>query len=160
MNITIREATPADIGVVISLSREFATFQGSLDRFTNTEARMRDEHPLFNGLLAENEAGEPVGVAIYYPAYYTWVGKSLYVDVLYVKDAYRGQKIGYCLLEKILVTAKAENYQRVRWLVSHWNESAIAFYEKCGATVSQKEYVCNFDSEAIMAFNPEVPHSM
>ena len=158
MNITIREATEKDVEVIMALSREFATFQGTLDKFTNTEAQMRNEQPLFNCFLAENEAGEAIGVAIYYLAYYTWVGKSLYLDVLYVQEAYRGQKIGLLLLENVLAIAQKENCQRVRWLVSDWNESAITFYKKYGATVSQKEYVCTCDHQGILAFDRKAEH--
>ena len=159
MNINIRKATRADVELILSLAREFAAFQGSLGKFTNTKERMRDEQDCFTCLLAEDEAAEAVGLVIYYPVYYTWVGKSLYVDILYVKDTHRGQTIGYRLLAAVLRVAQAENYQRVRWLVSNWNASAIAFYEKCGATVSQKEHVCNLDRQAILAFNQHAkPH--
>lgn len=50
-----------------------------------------------------------VGIATYFYTYYTWVGKSLYLDDLYVLQAYRGQKVGKSLLARLFTIAKAEN---------------------------------------------------
>ena len=33
-------------------------------------------------------------MSLYYFAYYTWVGKTLYLDDLYVKESYRGNGLG------------------------------------------------------------------
>ena len=91
-------------------------------------------------------------VATYFIAYYTWVGKSLYLDDLYIKEPYRGLKVGSALLSKIFEIARQEDCKRVRWLVLDWNKPAIKFYEKCGAKISKQEYVCDFDEKGIWEF--------
>lgn len=153
MNVTIRKAGENDVPAIISLAREFASFQGSLDKFTNTETQMKREQHLFDCLLAEDETGEAIGMALYSVAYYLWVGKSLYLDDLYVKESHRGQKVGEQLLRRVLSVAKEEHCQRVRWVVSGENASAMAFYKKHGATVRPDLHVCTVDSPGLLAFS-------
>jgi GNAT superfamily N-acetyltransferase len=103
---------------------------------------MREEKKYFDFFVAEME-GEIVGMALYFFAYYTWVGKSLYLDDLYVKPAFRGQNIGKALLEKVIEVAKDEKCKRMRWQVLDWNTSAIEFYKKMNATLSQEWINCD-----------------
>jgi GNAT superfamily N-acetyltransferase len=64
-------------------------------------------------------------MALYFFAYFTWMGKSLYLDDLYVKESFRGNKIGSNLLKEIFEFAKQEKCKRVRWQVLNWNKPAI-----------------------------------
>ena len=66
---------------------------------------MKAEQSCFRCLVAENVGGEMVGIATYFYAYYTWVGKSLYLDDLYVLQAYRGPKLGKSLLARLFTIA-------------------------------------------------------
>src|SRR5215831_5153474 len=129
MNITIRaavtEGAQADFDSLFVLIHELAQFQGTPERVVNTVNQMKQEKEFFHCFVAETDEKEIVGMALYFFAYYTWVGKSLYLDDLYVKESFRGHKIGSRLLEKIFEVARIENCKRVRWLVSEWNESAI-----------------------------------
>ena len=112
---------------------------------------MQEEKDLINFFVAE-DAGHVIGIIVYFFAYYTWVGKSLYVDDLYVKPEYRGKKIGTQLLTKVFEIAKHENCKRVRWQVMDWNERAIGFYRKIGAKTGDKWFNCDFDESAINIF--------
>ena len=103
---------------------------------------MREEKKYFEFFVAEVD-GEIVGMALYFFAYYTWVGKSLYLDDLYVKPEYRGLNIGKALLEKIIEVAKEENCMRMRWQVLDWNNTAIEFYKKMNASLSQEWINCD-----------------
>jgi ribosomal protein S18 acetylase RimI-like enzyme len=91
-------------------------------------------------------------MALYFFAYYTWVGKSLYLDDLYVKESYRKLKIGSALLNEVMKIAKAENCKRVRWQVLHWNQNAINLYKKVGAFIDEEWLNCDFDAEGIRNF--------
>lgn len=92
-------------------------------------------------------------MASYYFAYYTWVGKSLYLDDLYVKASCRGNKIGSRLLKQVVTVAAKEDCKRLRWQVSHWNKPAIAFYKKIGSHIDEECANCDFDVKAVQAFN-------
>src|SRR5690348_9075507 len=135
MSVTIRKATEKDFPAILDLVKGLAIFQNSIERVTNTIEQMLEEKNWFNCFVAESENKEIVGIASYSFIYYTWVGKSLYLDDLYVKESCRGQKIGSELLKKIFEVAKTENCKRIRWQVSDWNTNAIEFYRKIGADI-------------------------
>jgi GNAT superfamily N-acetyltransferase len=152
MKFTIREATENDFPGILELIKELATFEKAPEKVTNTVEQMNDEKGLFRCFVAAGESGEIVGIALWFIAYYTWVGKSLYLDDLYVKEAYRKHKIGSALLAKVFEAALAENCKRVRWQVLRWNEPAIRFYEKAGALIDGEWLNCDYDSEGIRNF--------
>ena len=83
-------------------------------------------------------------MALYFYAYYTWVGKCLYLDDLYVKPEFRGKNIGKELLDKIIETAKQENCKKVKWQVLDWNTDAVRFYERYGAKVNGEWMNCEY----------------
>jgi len=152
MKITIRKASENDYFAILSLIMELATFEKSPDKVTNTVGQMEIEKDLFECLIAETTEKEIVGMALYFFAYYTWVGKSLYLDDLYVKESFRGEKTGTKLLKKIFEIAKKENCKRVRWQVLNWNKPAIDMYRKFGASIEDEWNNCDVDAQGIAAF--------
>lgn len=149
MSITIRTATHNDFEAVMVLIKQLAAFQGTPEKVTNTTTLMKEEQPFFNILVAETDSKEIAGIAVYFFAYYTWVGKSLYLDDLYVSEAYRGQKAGTKLLKELFTIAQHNNCKRVRWMVSDWNKPAIALYTKLGAEIDTNAFVCDFEGHQI-----------
>ncbi|MPV86620.1 GNAT family N-acetyltransferase [Cardiobacteriales bacterium ML27] len=152
MNITIRKANEADFEPIFALIYELATFEKAAGKVRNSVERMREEQDFFECFVAQKDDGEIVGMALYYFAYYTWVGKSLYLDDLYVKATCRGQKIGTQLLNEIFAVAKKTHCKRVRWQVLHWNQPAIDLYKKCGADIDEAWHNCDFDENGIVQF--------
>jgi len=152
MNISIREATEADFPAILSLIKELADFEKAPEKVTNSVEQMNREKDLFRCFVAETESNEIAGMALYFFAYYTWVGKSLYLEDLYIKEQYRRNKVGTALLRKIFEVASAEGCQRVRWQVLNWNKSAIEMYRKSGAELDDEWLNCNFDADGIKNF--------
>lgn len=152
MEITIRKASEKDFFAILSLIKELATFEKSPEKVMNTVEQMKKEKDFFQCFVAETEEREIVGIALYFIAYYTWIGKSLYLDDLYVKESFRKQKIGTRLLKKIFEIAKKENCKRVRWQVLNWNKSAIDMYRKIGADIDNEWINCDFDYQGIKEF--------
>ena len=153
----IRRGTEADFDAVLALVKELARFQGTPEAVLLTVEDMKRDQALFRCFVAEDASGAVVGLATYFFAYYSWVGKSLYLDDLYVQEAARGQKIGSRLLGAIFDEARKEGCRRVRWQVSDWNTDAIEFYRKCGAEVDREQLNCDFDEKGVQAFS--LPHS-
>lgn len=149
MSFTIRPATENDFPEILGLIRELATFEKAPEKVTNTVEQMLAEKDLFRCYVAERETGEIIGMALFFIAYYTWVGKSLYLDDIYVKEAFRKHKIGTALLSKIFEIARAESCKRVRWQVLRWNKPAIGFYEKKGAVLDGEWLNCDYDEDGI-----------
>jgi GNAT superfamily N-acetyltransferase len=153
MQINIRTSTEQDFPAILSLIKELAAFEKAPEKVTNSVELMKKEQDYFRCFVAETESGEIVGIALYFFAYYTWVGKSLYLDDIYVKQSFRKHKIGTALLGKIFETAMAEDCKRVRWQVLNWNKAAIQMYTKCGAEIDDEWLNCSFDSEGIKNYN-------
>jgi len=153
MNISIRKASESDFPEVLSLIKELAAYEREPDKVTNSVELMKDEQEHFSCFVAETENNEIAGMAIYFFAYYTWVGKSLYLEDIYVKERYRSNRIGTLLLRKIFEIAREENCKRIRWQVLDWNTTAIEFYRKAGAEISNNWLNCTFDKEGILNFN-------
>ncbi len=149
MSITIRAATANDFEAVMVLIKQLAAFQGTPEKVTNTTTLMQEEQPFFNILVAETATKQIAGIAVYFFAYYTWVGKSLYLDDLYVAEPYRGQKAGTQLLKELFTIAQNNNCKRVRWMVSDWNKPAIAFYTRLGAGIDTHAFVCDVEGHHI-----------
>ena len=138
MNLNIRRATTEDFPAILSLIKDLAEFEKAPEKVTNTVEQMESEQDLFNCFVAENSEHGIIGMAIYFFAYYTWVGKSLYLDDIYVRKEFRGQKTGTGLLKKIFEVANEEGCKRVRWQVLNWNRPAIEMYRKCGAVIDDE----------------------
>ena len=143
MNITIREIKADDFTGLIKLFTEFATFEKTPEKMANTVDRMTVEQEFFNGFVALNDSEEIVGYVTHFFAYYTWIGKSLYMDDLYVKEDFRGHCIGTELINKVIEYAKTTNCQKVKWQVSEWNKPAIEFYKSLGASIDSVESNCD-----------------
>jgi GNAT superfamily N-acetyltransferase len=140
----IRQSTPADLPAIHGLVLELAAFENGLDRVRNTLAQMQAEQDCFQCLVAENEAGTVVGMALFYPVYYTWVGKTMYLDDLYVQPHYRGQGLGMRLLEGVFEAGRAAGCKNVRWQVLDWNTPAITLYERIGARLDAEWVNCMY----------------
>lgn len=142
MEITIRRAGEADYPQVLALIRELSRFQGTPEKVTVTIEQMREDKVLFQCFIAER-GGEVVGFASFFFAYYSWTGKALYLDDLYVREAFRKQGIGKRLLATVVDLARQEHCRKVRWQVSKWNTPAIDFYKSLGATIDDVEINCD-----------------
>ncbi|WP_319479208.1 GNAT family N-acetyltransferase [uncultured Draconibacterium sp.] len=145
MDINIRKATEKDFPAIFGLITELAEYEESLDKVSNSLELMYEQKDYFNCYVAETEEKEIIGMALYYFSYYTWVGKTLYLDDLYVKEAWRGNGLGTRLMDKMFEVAKAEKCNRFRLQVLNWNEPAIKLYEKSGFTVDKTWYNCDFE---------------
>ena len=143
MHVTIRKAREQDFPVILSLIKEFSVFQKTPGKVTITLEQMIKEKDLFQCLIAETGDNEIAGFASYFFTYYSWTGKGLYLDDLYIKDAFRKQSIGKKLLDAVIRLAKDEQCKKVRWLVSGWNKNAIEFYKKMGAVVDDTDLICD-----------------
>lgn len=92
-------------------------------------------------MVTDNET--IIAFSTYFFAYYSWTGKAIYLDDLYVTETYRGKGIGNLLFNKIIETAKNNNCKKVKWQVSNWNKKAIKFYKNKGALIDDVEINCD-----------------
>lgn len=143
MNVRIDRIQEEDFEELISLFKEFAEFENLPERMVNTVERMRLEKDFFNGFIIRNEDQEILGYTVFFFAYQTWTGKTLYMDDLYIRKEYRGKGFGSLLINKVIEFAKDTNCYKLRWQVSNWNHPAIKFYQELGATIDEVERNCD-----------------
>lgn len=144
MNVLIRPATENDIEAVYALLLEFAAFHGSSNKVSTTVEQLKRDKDLFQCLVAETKDKHILGFASHFFAYYSWSGKALYIDDLYVKLSCRKQGVGKKMLDAIVQKAKDNNCFKVRWQTSKWNDNAIAFYKSYGAEIDDVEINCDY----------------
>lgn len=133
----IRAATEADVPIILSLIRELAEYERAPDAVVATEAGLRE---VFFGpkrsakVLLALENDEPVGFAVYFHNFSTWLGRpGLYLEDLFVRPGVRGKGYGRALLERLAEIARERGCGRMEWAVLDWNDPAIQFYRKLGA---------------------------
>jgi len=133
----IRPARVADVPVILELIRDLATYERAPDDVTATEEQLVDvlfgDRPVAEVLLAF-EAGSPVGFAVFFRNFSTWLGRpGLYLEDLFVKPKKRGKGYGRALLIYLAKIALERGCGRMEWAVLNWNEPAIKFYHALGA---------------------------
>jgi GNAT superfamily N-acetyltransferase len=139
MPATIRAAAPADTSAIFALTYELAEFESLTHVFVATENGLRDAlfgaRPSIEALVAEN-AGRIVGYALFFHNYSSFAGKrGLYLEDIYVQPSQRGSGLGTALLRRLAALAVERQCARFEWTVLDWNQPAIDFYQKLGATV-------------------------
>lgn len=86
-------------------------------------------------VLIAYRGDEPVGFALFFHNYSTWLGKrGIYLEDLFVRPAARKHGVGFALLRALARIALERDCGRVDWSVLTWNELAISFYRQIGAT--------------------------
>ena len=157
-NLIIRNATKSDVPAILDLIQELATFEREPNAVAVTEAELiRDgfgETPVFECFVATIES-KVVGMALYYPCYSTWKGKSWHLEDLRVMEPHRGKGIGFALLKKFISFAYKTGVRRIQWVVLDWNTPAINFYEKQGATTLSDWNITQMTEVAMQKFIAE-----
>ncbi|MEY4925988.1 MAG: hypothetical protein RI894_424 [Bacteroidota bacterium] len=138
--IKIRGGLATDMPDVHSLVYELAVYEKEPESVTATVADyIRDFNDgVFKVLIAENEAGEVVGMMLYYIAYSTWRGKMVYLDDFVVRETARGQGIGQILWNALLAESRNLGARLLKWQVLDWNEPAVRFYERADAIIEKE----------------------
>jgi GNAT superfamily N-acetyltransferase len=136
-NFEIRAARVDDVPIILKLIRDLATYERAPDEVTATEEQLVNvlfgERPAAEVLLAF-EATLPVGFAVYFYNFSTWLGRpGLYLEDLFVRPEKRGKGYGRALLVELAKIARDRGCGRMEWAVLNWNEPAIKFYRALGA---------------------------
>jgi diamine N-acetyltransferase len=165
--VTIRNATPADAETLQDLILELAAYEQLLDEAEPSVHLLREhlsEEALTGceALIAETEKGTAVGFALFYHNYSTFLTNAgLYVEDLFVKATYRGEGIGFALLQRLAEIAQERGCRRMEWSRRpsgwNWNEEAIDFYEALGAEPLDDWTVMRMDEDTIEDVANEEP---
>ena len=159
--MNIRPAEPRDVEVIVALIRELAEFERLSHLLEVTPEKLGPhlfgDKPVIEGLVAEVE-GKVVAYALYFTNYSTFLAKpGLYLEDLYVSPTQRGAGIGRALLVRLAEEANARGYGRFEWSVLDWNENAISFYKKLGATVMPDWRICRLAGAELARYGKGSP---
>jgi GNAT superfamily N-acetyltransferase len=155
-SFTLRAAEPRDVPAVVGLIGELAEFEHLTHLLQVTPETL---HPHLFGPRPAAEAmvgevnGQVVAFALFFTNFSTFLAKpGLYLEDLYVQPAHRGSGLGRALLLHLGALAVERGYGRFEWSVLDWNENAIRFYEKMGATVMPDWRICRVTGPALERF--------
>jgi GNAT superfamily N-acetyltransferase len=152
-DLKIAAAVESDVPVILEMIRGLAEYEKLSHLVVATEDQLRrtlfGERPGAEVLLA-NWNGEPVGFALFFPTYSTFLAQpGIYLEDLYVKPHARGKGAGLELFMELARIAIARGCGRVEWAVLDWNEPSIRFYEKLGAVALNEWTTYRLTSEPL-----------
>lgn len=155
-DIQIRETTIEDASLILQFVTELAAYERAE---SEVKATVEDIQKTIFGadstvralICSINE--EPVGYAVYFYNYSTWLGKNgLYLEDLYITPKYRGRGAGKTLLKHLAEIAVSKDCGRFEWSVLDWNEPAIKIYESFGAKPQSEWVGYRLEGEALRDF--------
>lgn len=147
--ITIRRAEKEDCPRLLELVRSLALYEKAPGEVTVELSHFLESgfgaHPVWWAFVAEDESGCIAGFALYYIRYSTWKGQRMYLEDIYVEPAQRSKGIGAKLFERLLEEGRERKLHGMVWQVLEWNEPAINFYRKYGASLDGEWVNCSVD---------------
>jgi GNAT superfamily N-acetyltransferase len=157
-SFAVRPAQPEDAEALFGLICALADYEKLSHQVSGSAAALKQhlfgERPYAGAIVAEvptPEAGpKVVGLALFFYNYSTFLTQpGLYLEDLFVLPDYRQLGIGKALLLHLAQKAVTEGCGRFEWSVLDWNEPAIAFYQRMGATVLPDWRICRVMGEAL-----------
>jgi GNAT superfamily N-acetyltransferase len=133
--IEIRLASEADVGLLLQMVRELASYEKALDAVVATEADLLrygfGPERAFEALIASAD-GKPAGVALFFRTFSTWLGRpGLYLEDIFVSEWARGLGVGKRLMARLAAITVERGWERLDFSVLDWNP-ARGFYEHIG----------------------------
>jgi GNAT superfamily N-acetyltransferase len=139
VSIRIEKAVERDVTLVLDFIRKLAEYERLLDRVSATEEDLRatlfGDRPAAEVLLAFEDE-QPAGFAVYFQSFSTFLCRpGIYLEDLFVEPLRRRSGIGTALIAAVAKLA-IERGGTLNWSVLKWNQPAIDFYKRLGATES------------------------
>ncbi|MGW2211303.1 N-acetyltransferase family protein [Streptomyces sp. NPDC001781] len=150
----VRHALPGDLPVLEQLAAEHAAYEKAAPPPPDLAGRLGAllfgagggavAGPRALRILVAAPAGAPdggqlAGYASCTPEFATWQGAEyLHMDCLYLRPEHRGAGVGRLLMAAVAEEARALGLTQLQWNTPAWNDGAIRFYDRTGATASPK----------------------
>jgi GNAT superfamily N-acetyltransferase len=134
----VRPASPADVEQIYAFIVELAEYERARDQVRGTAELLAESlfggRPVAEALIAEHD-GAPAGFAIFCTSFSTWECRpGLWLEDLYVSPANRRGGVGGRLLARLAEIALERGCPRLEWNALDWNQPALEFYARLGAT--------------------------
>lgn len=160
--LIIRSAESRDTETIFELILGLAAYEKLSDRVTgNTEllrSHLFGDRPVAEAIVAE--LGDlTIGFALFFPTYSTFLTQpGLHLEDVFVLPEYRRQGVGKALMSAVAKIARDRGCGRLEWSVLEWNQNAIDFYQRFGATVLPDWKTCRMSAETLaeIAMKPQI----
>jgi GNAT superfamily N-acetyltransferase len=151
--ITIRQATPDDVPLVLQFIRDLAIYEHLEHQVSACEAQLREAlfgERRYAEVVFACSGAEPLGFALFFHNFSTFKGQpGIYLEDLFVRPEARGRGVGKQLLAYLARTAVERRCARLEWAVLDWNEPSIGFYRSLGAVPMDEWTVFRLTGEAL-----------
>jgi GNAT superfamily N-acetyltransferase len=134
----LRFAGPDDVPLILDFIRGLAEYERLARACTASVESLRET--LFGSrryaeVILGYQDETPIAFALFFHNYSTFLAKpGIYLEDLFVKPEWRGRGYGRAILAQLARLAIERGCGRMEWAVLDWNEDAIRFYERLGAT--------------------------
>jgi ribosomal protein S18 acetylase RimI-like enzyme len=113
------------------------------------QAALLATHPAAESLVAEDEAGVPLGFAVLFDLpEVVFARRCGQLDDLFVLPSARGRGIARALIAAAVALGRARDWSHLRWIVPESDAAAIALYERIASRVDWRSYVIRLDPDA------------
>jgi GNAT superfamily N-acetyltransferase len=134
----IREAEPRDVAQLLELFRELAVYEHLDQGLVASEERIAralfGERPAAQALIAQR-GQEIAGYAVFFPTFSTFLGaQGIWLEDLFVRPQHRKAGVGRALMAAVAARVRERGGERLEWAALDWNELALGFYTRLGAT--------------------------
>ena len=151
---SIRPVGEADVETLFGLIVELAEYEKLADKVNGDAEVLR--RTLFEQRAAEalliERAGEAVGYAIFFTTFSSFECKpGIWLEDVYVRPEHRRGGVGRRVMEHLAKVAVERGYVRLEWCALDWNEPALSFYDKLGATRLDDWTMLRVDGERLRA---------
>jgi GNAT superfamily N-acetyltransferase len=155
MSLAIRIARADDVATILGFIRALAEYEQLAHEVVADEASLAKTlfgaRPAAEVLIAE-DAGAPVGFALFFTSYSTFLGKpGLYLEDLFVDPPARSRGVGGALMAALARLCVERDYGRFEWSVLDWNAPALTFYRALGASPMAEWTVQRLTGEPLRA---------
>ena len=153
MNSEITPLAPGEIPILRELIFELARFEKLEHEVEASVESLSDaffgKQPAAGALLARS-GGAPVGYAIYFFTFSSFVGRrGIWLEDVYVRPAFRQQGLGGALIKAVAEIGVENNCGRFEWTALNWNKPALDFYGRLGARTMDEWVLLRMDSEGL-----------
>ncbi|HEY3960571.1 MAG TPA: GNAT family N-acetyltransferase [Solirubrobacteraceae bacterium] len=139
---SIRPAAPRDVSLLLELFGELAEYEHLEHELHATEERLSEalfgERPAAEALIAERR-GDAVGYALFFSTFSSFLAsEGIWLEDLFVRLPYRGTGVGRALLAAVAARVRERGGERLEWAALDWNEPALGFYRRLGASTMRE----------------------
>jgi GNAT superfamily N-acetyltransferase len=153
--VVIRPAVEEDVDLIYGLIVALAEYEREPNAVVGSPSMLRTwlfgQTPAAETLIAEVD-GEPAGFALFHLTFSTWECRpGIWLEDLFVLPEQRRHGIGAKLLGEVAAITVQRGYTRLGWAALDWNELALGFYRKIGASILDEWKMHRLSGPALVA---------